>query len=302
MQLISLVKRNVKLFFKDKALFFVAMISPVVLLVLFATFLGGIYRSSFVAGFAESGVAINDGLIDGAVIVYLVSSLLSVSCVTVAFCCNVMSIQDKINKITEDFKSTPINKTVIAMSYFIATFLVSLLICLIILGLSFAVLAIMGQFHFGITEILLSVLDVAILSLFGSVLSSIICHFCSSQAQMGAITGIISSCYGFLCGAYMPISQFASGIQGLISILPGTFGTSLLKNHMLSGYLVEMQNNGATTEIIDGIKKGFDLNLNAFGNNIEQPIMYLVLIISIAAMFAMFLILSTIRKKNASNR
>lgn len=301
MQLFTLVKRNTKLFFKDKALFFVAMISPLVLLVLFATFLGGIYRTSFTSAFTESGITISDGLIDGAVIAYLVSSLLSVSCVTVAFCCNVMSIQDKINRITEDFKSTPVSKVAIAMSYFIATFLVSLLICLIILGLSFVLLAIMGQFYFSISDIFSIILDVAILSLFGSVLSSIICHFCSSQAQMGAITGIISSCYGFLCGAYMPISQFASGIQAFISALPGTFGTSLLKNHMLTSYLTEMHRNGATPEIIDGLRSGFDLNLTAFGNNVEIPVMYLVLIGTIGVIFAIFLILS-VKTKSTKNR
>ena len=293
----ALVKRNIKLFFKDRALFFVAMISPMVLLVLFVSFLGSVYKGTFTDIFTSMGVSVEEGLLSGAVMTYLVASLLSVSCVTVAFCCNVMSIQDKINGVAEDFKATPVKKATLAMSYFVATFLVSVLICLIILGLALVVLAMMGQFNFSFGEVMLSVLDVVILSLFGTVLSSIICHFCSSQAQMGAITGIISSCYGFLCGAYMPISQFAAGIRGIISVLPGTFGTSLLKNHLLSGSLAKMAEGGVPGEAVDGIRSAFDLKLEAFGGNIEQTTMYLVLMIAIVVLSVVFVVLSTRKKK-----
>ena len=44
-----LIKRNCKLFFKDKGMFFTALITPVILLVLYATFLGNVYRNSFTA-------------------------------------------------------------------------------------------------------------------------------------------------------------------------------------------------------------------------------------------------------------
>ncbi len=293
----ALVKRNIKLFFKDRALFFVAMISPMVLLVLFVSFLGSVYKGTFTDIFTSMGATVDEGLLSGAVMTYLVASLLSVSCVTVAFCCNVMSIQDKINGVAEDFKATPVKKATLAMSYFVATFLVSVLICLIILGLALVVLAMMGQFNFSFGEVMLSVLDVVILSLFGTVLSSIICHFCSSQAQMGAITGIISSCYGFLCGAYMPISQFAAGIRGIISVLPGTFGTSLLKNHLLSGSLAKMAEGGVPGEAVDGIRGAFDLKLEAFGGNIEQTTMYLVLVAAIVVLSVVFAVLSTRSKK-----
>ena len=41
--LLVLVKRNVKLYFKDKGMFFTSLITPAILLLLYATFLGNIY-------------------------------------------------------------------------------------------------------------------------------------------------------------------------------------------------------------------------------------------------------------------
>ena len=41
-----LIKRNIKLFFKDKGMFFTSLITPAILLVLYVTFLGNVYRCS----------------------------------------------------------------------------------------------------------------------------------------------------------------------------------------------------------------------------------------------------------------
>ena len=81
----TLIKRNIKLFFKDKGMFFTALITPVILLVLYATFLGNVYRDSLTAGIPE-GIELSKNIIDGLVGSQLISSILAVSCVTVAFC------------------------------------------------------------------------------------------------------------------------------------------------------------------------------------------------------------------------
>ena len=44
-----LIKRNIKLFFKDKGMFFTSLITPAILLVLYATFLGNVYKDSFLS-------------------------------------------------------------------------------------------------------------------------------------------------------------------------------------------------------------------------------------------------------------
>ena len=65
-----LTRRNVKLFFKDKGMFFSSLITPMILLVLYVTFLYSVYRDSFTSNIPE-GIKISDGIIDG-----FVSSLL----------------------------------------------------------------------------------------------------------------------------------------------------------------------------------------------------------------------------------
>ena len=293
----SLVRRNIKLFFKDRTFFFVAMISPIILLLLFVTFLGSIYKGSFLDILNSFETIVDAGLVDSTVIVYLFSSLLSVSCVTVAFCCNVMSIQDKINGVDEDFKITPTSKVAINFSYLVSTFIVSSFICLVIFVILLMTTLCMGHFYFNLGNILGGIASILLLCLFGAIFSSIVCYFCSTEAQVNAITATTSACYGFLCGAYMPISQFTSGIGNFISILPGTHGTALLKNHLMSGYLVKMQENGAPIGAIEAIKEGFDLKLSLFGNEVSINALWIVIVATVIILSIVFVVLS-VRKKN----
>lgn len=43
----ALIRRNTKLYFKDKGMFFSSLITPVILLVLYATFLKKVFDDSF---------------------------------------------------------------------------------------------------------------------------------------------------------------------------------------------------------------------------------------------------------------
>ena len=59
-----LIKRNIKLFFKDKGMFLTSLITPCILLVLYATFLGDVYKDSFISTLPE-GLKYPVDLVDG---------------------------------------------------------------------------------------------------------------------------------------------------------------------------------------------------------------------------------------------
>ena len=90
----ALISRNRKLFFKDRGMFFSALITPGILILLYATFLANVYRDSFVSAIPDM-ITISDKLVDGTVAAQLAAALLAVSCVTVTFCVNLTMVQDR---------------------------------------------------------------------------------------------------------------------------------------------------------------------------------------------------------------
>lgn len=292
--LFILIKRNVKLFFKDKGMFLTSLITPIILLVLYATFLGNVYRDSFTSNLPDT-LKLSESIIEGLVGGQLISSILAVSCVTVAFCSNFLMVQDKANGTIKDLKISPVKASTLSMSYYFATLLSTLIICFVATGICLIYVAIVG-WNMSLTDIFLLFLDILLLVLFGTALSSVINFFLSTQGQISAVGTIISSGYGFICGAYMPISSFGEGLQKIISFLPGTYGTSLIRNHAMQGVLAKMQDQGIPTEIIAEIRDSLDCNLYFFENQVSTSTMYMILGFTVLLLIATYILLNTFKK------
>lgn len=289
----ALIRRNTKLYFKDKGMFFTSLITPLILLVLYGTFLSNVYEDMFRSAVEAAGTTVSDKLIGGCVGGELISSLLAVSCVTVAFCSNLLMVQDKITGARKDLTIAPVKPGVLALSYYMSTLISTLLICFAATGVCLAYLAYVG-WYLTIGDVAALLLDVVLLVLFGTALSSCVNYPLSTQGQGSAVGTIISAGYGFICGAYMPISQFSQGLQKVIMFLPGTYGTSLLRNHVLRGVFGEMGAQGFPNEVVEAIRDSVDCNLYFFGNKVAIPTMYIVLAGAVVLAVGVYILMNVI--------
>lgn len=292
----ALVRRNTKLYFKDKGMFFTSLITPLILLVLYSTFLANIYEDSFRSALEAAGATVSDKVLWGCVGGELISSLLAVSCVTVAFCSNLLMVQDKVSGARKDLTIAPIKSGSLAIGYYCSTLISTLLICFAALIICLVYLAKVGWF-LTVGDVAALALDVVLLVLFGTALSSCIIFPLNTQGQASAVGTIISTGYGFVCGAYMPISNFSKGLQRVISFLPGTYGTSLLRNHALRGVFSEMKSIGFPSEVVESIKDSVDCNLYFFDKKVETGKMYLILIASILVLVGVYVGLNFLLSK-----
>ncbi|MGN0805232.1 MAG: ABC transporter permease [Candidatus Coproplasma sp.] len=292
--LISQIKRNVKMFFKDKGMFFTSLITPAILLVLYVTFLGNVYKDSFNSSL--NGVPCSQSLINGVVAGQLMSSLLAVSCVTVAFCSNTLMVQDKVSGAKNDMLMAPAKRSMYACAYYLSTLASTLLINFVALGLCLVYVAITGWFM-SVGDVFLCILDVVLLTMFGTALSSVINFFLTSQGQISAVGTIVSAGYGFVCGAYMPIHSFGTGLQNVLGFLPGTYGTSLIRNASMGGTFREMLSLGWPKDVVEGIKDSIDCNLYFFGNKVEMWVMYLIMALTIVVLIAIYVLFNVLLSK-----
>ncbi len=291
----SNVRRNTKLFFKDKGLFFTSLITPLILLVLYATFLSNVYRSSFEQVFKEFGATVSDKQLSGLVGGQLMSSLLAVSCVTVSFCSNMLMVQDKVSGAYNDLMITPLKRSNLALSYYISTTISTLIICLLALIACLVYVGVIG-WYLTFADILFLLLDIFLVSTFGTALSSIINYFLSSQGQISAVGSIVSSCYGFICGAYMPLATFGPTLRNGVMFLPGTYGTALIRNHSLNGIMDNLSKT-LPPEAIKGLKDSIDCNIYFFNTKVEIGTMYLVVSLSIVLLITAYVLINKFCKK-----
>ena len=290
----ALISRNCKLFFKDKSVFFPSLIAPLILLFLFIAFLGDVYRDS-IRNVVE-GFPISDGLVESIAAGWLVSSLVAVSAVTISFSANCVMVSDRVHGQANDIFVTPARRSFVALAYFISTFLVTAAICTIALAAGFVYIGIAG-WHLTAWDVIGAFLDMLLLVLFGTALSSIVNRFIKSQGGVAAVQTIVSSAYGFLCGAYMPLSQLAVWLRRLLTFLPGTYGTVLMHAHLMGSAMEAVTDEGMPAELAEGLKSGFDCKLDFFGTDVPEWVCFLVLVGAVLLFTGIHVFLCAYKKK-----
>ena len=295
-KLISLVKRNTKCYFKDKVTFFFFFLTPLILLVLFVTFLRNVYIESFKTALSENNLEINNRIIEGIAGAWLMSSILSVSSVTVAFCSNVIMIEDKINSAVNDFNVSPVNKTTVSIAYFVSNFFVTFIVLMCVMVIGHIYLAAVG-WYIEVGDVFMIIVDCICGILFGTLLAGVVESFVTTQGGLSAVATLVSSMYGFICGAYMPISSFSKGLQNFLCMLPGTYSVGILRNHYMAGYVSALSEAGVPSEALNSVKDRFDANLYVFGNNVPLGAMYGILLGACAVLLAVYIAIVFVKNK-----
>ena len=288
-----LTLRNIKLYFKDKMTFLVSLITPLILLVLFIAFLKSTYEDSILS--IIQGFDLDQSLIDAFTGGWLFSSVLATSCITVAFCSGMMVI-DKINRANIDFMVSPVKKSTLQLSYVLANLFSTFIINFVLLIVGLIYLACVG-FYITFVDILLIVFGIIITSLFGTILANIIWTFTHSQGVVSGVCTLVSALYGFICGAYMPISTMGQGMQYFVSLLPGTYATVLFRQGFLNSVLNRMRET-LPQGMINGIASGFDVKMSFFGHDVSTLALILVISISTIVLLGVFLFINKFKKKN----
>ena len=95
----------------------------------------------------------------------------------------------------------------------------------------------------------------------------------------------------------VPISQFSDGLQKVLSFLPGTYGTSMLRNHALHGVFEEMSDHGFPDQVIESIRDSVDCNIYFYGDKVSIGNMHIILAASIAILVALYVLMNVIKAK-----
>lgn len=297
-QTAAFTARNIKIFFRDKGTFISALIAPLVILLLYVLFLDGVLKGTFESNLPEALLETFDKkLINGFVASFEVASILATCGVTVAFVANMAMVDDKITGARADLDIAPVNRAVLVLGYYFATAVVTLIVCYTALCAGFIYMAASG-WAMSVLDGFAVLLDVFMTVLFGTALSSVVCNFLKSRGAVSAVSTIVSTVYGFICGAYYPISQFASGIANTVMCLPGTYCTALLRTHMTGGFMDKFTAAGIPEETAKSILDSLDTNMYFFGTQVPVWAMYTVVAGAVLVLVGVFVAINLIKKKH----
>ena len=260
----SLARRNVKIFLKDGANVFFSLLSPLIVLALYALFLGRVQADGLLAALKEMGIAGGEAEIRAFCDSWMLAGCLSCASITVPLCaCGVM-VADRTRGIAADFRVAPLAGWVPPAAYFLSVAAAGLFIGLIVLGVCFVWLAAAGAWFLTVADVFGCLGTLVLSVLCSSALLVFAVGFVRSQGAFTGVNIILGTVVGFLIGAYMPISYFPQGVQYFTLFIPGSYTAGLFRNFMMGGALENIADK-LSPAFSEGLRSQFSLTFDFFG-------------------------------------
>ena len=298
---IGLTRRNVKIYFKDVHTVLFSLLTSIIVFVLYLLFLRGTFVEAIEETMKGLETLIDKGDLDMFVNTMLLVGILGSAMITIPYNCLTTIVKDRERKVDYDVLATPVKRWEIILSYLTAAFVSSFIMTAALLSVGLVVLSFMGNMHMTFMSILASYGIVFLGCLSSSALFMSIVLFFKSSSAAGAFFGIQSSAAGFVIGAYIPISQFSSGIQTVCNIFPASQICALLRNALLNGIADSMNDSigGLDNGIfIEEIRKAMTFNASVFEKSMSVNAMWIyVVIFTFVSLLVMVLLYTRVYKK-----
>lgn len=297
--ILSIVNRNMKKYLRDKASVFFSFLSVIMVLALYLLFLGDMQIQSIesvVNNLPNAGDRSKD--IAYMVNTWLVAGLLAVNTITIPISILSQKVEDKYNKISDDFNATPAKRYQIVLGYIIASWIIGLATSLVILIIGEAYIVIKGGALLSFVG-LLQVLGVVSLSIIMfSGLFYLIITFVKTTAQLAVINTIVGTLAGFLGGIYVPLGVLGS-VGKVLKVLPLSYIASLLRKTLMSSSITGVF-EGAPAAAVTDMRLFYGVDIKVGAHEMASWEMLLILAACSVVFYAVSMILYTKLKRKSS--
>ncbi|MEA5048820.1 MAG: ABC transporter permease [Eubacteriales bacterium] len=283
--MINFMKRNLLVFFKDKASVFFSLLSVFIIIGMYALFLGDVWTS----GMTEiTGARF---LMDS----WIVAGLLAVTSVTTTMGAFGTMVEDQSKKLIKDIRSSPLPRVSIAGGYILSAFVIGVIMCLVALVLCELYIVSGGGSLLG-GQALLKVLGLILLSTFSNTaLVLFFVSFFQSNNAFSVASTIIGTVIGFMTGIYIPIGQLPEGVQWVIKLFPPSHSAMLLRQVVMEQPLTQSF-AGVPDQYLTEFKELMGVTFK-IGDTVVTPTLSVVILIASGILFLGLSILNLSRKK-----
>jgi len=283
--MINFMKRNLLVFFKDKASVFFSLLSVFIIIGMYALFLGDVWTSSM----TEIVGARN--IMD----CWIVAGLIAVTSVTTTMGAFGTMVEDKSKKIIKDIHSSPLPRVSIAGGYILSSFIIGVIMCLVALVLCQLYLLSGGGSLFTGMQ-LIKIFGIILLSTFSNTaLVLFFVSFFQSNNAFSIASTIIGTVIGFMTGIYIPIGQLPAAVQTVIKVFPPSHSALLLRQVIMED-AIKTGFAGAPADAVASFKELMGVTFKIGGTTVTPMISILILVLA-GILFLGLSMLSLSRKK-----
>ncbi len=226
----SLIVRNMKVFFRDKASVFFSLLAVLIIFALYLLFLGDVWTSELPK--VDGARSLMDS--------WIMAGVLAVTSLTTVLGAFGTMVDDRATKIVKDFRASPTGRAKIVLGYELSSFLIGSVMSLLAFVLAEAYIVSRGGALLGAVPALETVGLILLSALCSTAFLSLIVGFIKTQNAFGTVSSILGTLVGFLTGIYLPIGMLPDGVQFVIKVFPLSHAALLLRRVMMENSLAQV--------------------------------------------------------------
>ena len=288
--LLALTKRNLLIFFRNRAAVFFSLLAAFIIIGLYVLFLGNNLAASF-SQYPQAKELTNN---------WVMAGLLAVTSVTTTMGAFSTMIQDKTNKISKDFYSSPVRRRDLAGGYVLSAFLIGFIMTMVTLVLAEIYIVAEGGALLSPGALIKVILLILLADLANTAMMFFLTSFFESQSAFSTASTVLGTLIGFITGIYLPVGVLPGTVQTLVKIFPPSHAAVLMRQTMMEAVMNDSFAHVPVASIKE-FKEIMGVTFQFGGHQLSSAASVIILLASAAVFFALA-VLNVSRKKERSQR
>lgn len=227
--MIALTTRNLKAFYRDRSAVFFSLLASLIIIGLYVMFLGDVYTSDF------NELANAREIMDS----WVMAGLLATTSFTTTMGAFGIMVNDRAQKISKDFYSSPVRRSTLAGGYVISALILGFIASIITLCLAEIYIVANGGALLSVQAMLRVLILILLADVTNAAIMFFITSFFASSNAFSTAGTVMGTLIGFITGIYLPIGMLPNSVQWLVKLFPTSHAAALLRQTMMEGVMAE---------------------------------------------------------------
>ena len=284
--MIGFTKRNLLVFFRDKAAVFYSLLASLIIIGLYALFLGN-NMSSYMETMPNARQLVDR---------WLVAGLVSITSITAAMGAFGVMVDDKAKRIIKDFYTSPISRWKLIGGYVFGAFIIGVILSVITMLVAQLYIVAQGGSLMTLLEYGETLLVILLSTFCNTTMVFFFAYFFKTESAFGTASTLLGTLIGFVTGIYIPIGILPNGVQWVIKLFPTSHAVVLLRQIMTDSFFAPYQAILSEAMITD-IKQ--ELGIVYFFGDTQFPVYASVLFLVGIGVFFFLLSMLHVKRKQA---
>lgn len=244
MNALGLTRRNLRLFFRDRAAVFFSLLSALILIGLYGLFLGNQQVDALQQRFPRA----SPGDVRAFVVTWVFAGVAMITTLTTGLSSLSQLVDDASTGRFRDFLVSPVRRIELILGYLLSGFVISMVITLVAVITGEVYLAATGGPIMTLPQMTTCLGYVALSCAAFVAISAFAVTFVPSRQAFTAVATIVGTLIGFLAGAYIPPGVLPAGVVNVIQALPFAQSAMLIRQPLTHEPLENMTAGAAPAD------------------------------------------------------